>query len=210
MYNPFQSMTEKVRNYSIEWRENLSRVRGSVWPEIERYAKMGLTPAEILVARGLEGQENYPYSKVENALRKARERGLLPRRTPDERSDNRVRHLNSSPTDIKERIRLMLDQSDKANKELACIFATRPELIPSDPVHRQYTWRLYEARREWVETGDRTLIDNFPDYEIRYPDITKELSEQIAYIRDLTPVRRKNIVGRASEAMVVYSEVERD
>lgn len=99
---------------------------------------------------------------------------------------------------------MVLDQSD----DLACVFSAKPELIPDDLVQRQYVLDLYRARKAWVE-GDRTLLDNFPDYESKYPNIKEELVDQIAFIRGITS-QDKNTPGRAAAAMVVYSEVERE
>ena len=207
VYNPWQNMTAEIRTVSMERGEQMSRTRGSIWPEVEKYAKLGLTPGEILIARRLEGQDELPYQSVENALRKAWKRGLLPRRSPKETRDARARHLNITPADLEERVQSQLSGS---RDELECIFFPRPDLLPDDPIHGKYILDLYRARKHWVDTGDRMLIDNFPDYEARHPNITSDLASQIDYIRAITPMQGNSTFNRAAQAMVIYSEIEWD
>ncbi len=198
-------MTVEVRTMSIEQREKMSWARGSIWPEVQKHAKLGLTPGEILMARRLEGLGELPYKRVENALRKAWKGGHLPRRTPGERRDARVRHLNSSQSDLEQRVQSILSDP---KEELTGVFSEKPDLMPKDPIHRKYLWDLYRARKVWVENRDRSLVDNFPDYEGKYPNIKEELSDQISHVISLTSAQGKSSDSRAREAMVIYSEVE--
>lgn len=213
-------MIERSRPMPMEIRERLSLVRGSIWPDIERYAKMRMTPQEILTALEVEGRPTFPYQKVENALNKAWKRGILEKRTPEERADARVDHLLRRES-LRDRVSAWLNiapeveagkiptnpstrmdwkeliathEEERQRSQLLAKIFPKPELIPQEPLYRSYLADLYHARKAWTE-GNRTLLNNFPEYENQDPEITAKLAQQIKIIRELTPLQNGHKYG---------------
>lgn len=201
-----------------EWKDRLSHTKGSIFPDIERYAKMRMTPQEILLALEIEGRPTYPYEKIENSLNKAWRRGLLPKRTPEERINSRIDVLPQNKGREQERVAYWLKVADEieSGKRLGINPTTRmdwktlitiriheeeellkrqalatvlpnPNMVPNNPCDVNYLLNFYEARKTFVETGDRSLISklskNYTDKELE--DIATRLAPQIAAIRDM-------------------------
>ena len=120
-----------------EWREELRHTRGSLWPLIGRYARMGMTPREVQVASALCDLQALPYARVENALNKAWKQGLLPRRTETERRTSRLDALHRDEQAFRMRIMAWLEVAAQYIRWV----------LPDEP----------RSRAEWLDLADREL-----------------------------------------------------
>lgn len=99
-----QPLDERV----AQWRESVSRGRGGIWVAIRDYAPLQMSPLEIREAVLLRDQSALDLSKINNALSKARTRGFLERRTPQEELD--IAKDSKRPLkDIQKRVGLWLE-----------------------------------------------------------------------------------------------------
>jgi hypothetical protein len=94
---------------SVWLHESRSMGRGTIWPQIARYARMNMTPQEIVVAAQLEIGCTLPYGQVENALNKAWKGEMIPRRTAEEAHASRLDALHRGPTELRERVKAWLE-----------------------------------------------------------------------------------------------------
>lgn len=82
------------------------------------------------------------------------------------------------------------ESSEQEQIELLLSLFINPALVPTNPLHRSYLLELYRARKVLMQTGDRTLLHQFPDiYEETDPEIVKTLATQIRIIREQTPYK---------------------
>ena len=133
---------------SASWlRESRSMGRGTIWPQIARYAQMGMTPQEIVVAAELETGADLPYGQVENALNKAWKAGLIPRRTAEEAHASRLDALHRGPGELRERVTVWLEVAAQV------AFGART----AEP----------STRTEWLELGGLERLGSREDGECR-------------------------------------------
>lgn len=123
-------MIERSHPIPLEVRERMSQARGSIWPDVERYARIRMTPAEILVALKIDHKATHPYPRVENALNKAWKRGILEKRTPEETRDARLDVLPEFRQDLFPRVALWLRVAS----------AVEQGIIPAHP-HTRMDWK---------------------------------------------------------------------
>jgi hypothetical protein len=91
-----------------ERRQALSRQRGSVWPEIEFFVRLGMRPAEVrLAVQHLTGAD-LDAAKIATAFGKRTRKGL-PLRDPAERRLARIETLQETPDQREQRVALWLD-----------------------------------------------------------------------------------------------------
>jgi len=97
-------ITERLKTRTEEWTERMSIARGTIYPEVEKYARMRMTPREILIALEYEQKDVVSLLKVENALNKAWKRNRLEKRTKRETALNRTESVSLSDLDVRARV----------------------------------------------------------------------------------------------------------
>ena len=85
--------------------------RGSIWPIIKPYAQIRMSPSEIVIARRIETGEELDPVKVGSTLKFAFQSPYieLPKRTPEENRDSRIRALFETAELREQRVKLWLD-----------------------------------------------------------------------------------------------------
>lgn len=83
--------------------------KGSIWSDIEPYARLGMTPLEIQMALSLTSDGFYEYIKIRRAVHKQRERQNLVTQIEDEAYDTRRISFEKHPVQVRERIVLWLE-----------------------------------------------------------------------------------------------------